>query len=229
VGRYTAGAIGSIAFDLPEPIVDGNVARVLSRVLAIETPLGTRETERRLWQAAEELAKGERPGALNQALMELGARVCLPQRARCDACPLAQECRALREDKVDALPVAKPKLAPRAVQLVALAALDAQRRVWLQRGEGDLFGGLWGLPSTEGERRSEVSALAERLGFDGTLAMRSRASLRHVLTHRVLEVRLYVMRDACGRKSATLQPVALSELNRFGTSTLTRKLLERVG
>jgi A/G-specific adenine glycosylase len=161
--------------------------------------------------------------------MELGARVCLPQRARCDACPLAADCQALREGKVETLPRAKPKKAPRAVKLVALAALDDRGRVWLQRGAGELFGGLWGLPTADGDQRREASSLALGLGLSGTLAARSRASLRHVLTHRVLDVRLFVMRDTRGPDSAALRPVALGDLSQLGTSTLTRKLLEQVG
>ncbi|MBC7172514.1 MAG: A/G-specific adenine glycosylase, partial [Polyangiaceae bacterium] len=94
VGRYTAGAIGSIAFGKPEPIVDGNVARVLSRVRFIETPPGRADTERRLWDEAERLVYGERPGALNQALMELGATVCTPSSPRCTECPIARACAA---------------------------------------------------------------------------------------------------------------------------------------
>src|SRR5690606_23283338 len=87
VGAYTAGAIASIAFDRPEPLVDGNVARVLCRTHRIESALGVAQTEQRLWAEAETLALGERPGDLNQALMELGATVCTPRAPRCDVCP----------------------------------------------------------------------------------------------------------------------------------------------
>jgi A/G-specific adenine glycosylase len=225
VGRYTAGAIGSIAFDLPEPIVDGNVARVLSRVLAIDTPLGARDTERALWQAAEQLAQGERPGALNQALMELGARVCLPVQPRCQECPLAPHCRARAEERTDTLPVAKPKKAPKAVTLLALAAFDEDGRVWLQRGEADLFGGLWSLPSGPGETRAQAGALARELGLSGSLAARAQGPLKHVLTHRILTVRLFVLEGAAGPRSGALKPVHPAELDQLGTSTLTRKLL----
>jgi A/G-specific adenine glycosylase len=225
IGRYTAGAIGSIAFDLPEPIVDGNVARVLARVLAIATPLGARDTERALWSAAEQWAEGERPGALNQALMELGARVCLPQRPRCGECPLAEACRARLEGLTETLPVAKPKLAPKPVALVALAAFAEDGSVWLQRGEQDLFGGLWSLPSAEGETRAVAVQLAQSNGLTGKLAARAQGSLKHVLTHRVLNVRVFVLRGAEGAGSATLKPVKLGQLDRLGTATLTRKLL----
>ena len=126
VGRYTAGAIGSIAFDRAEPIVDGNVARVLTRVHGIDTPLGRRDTERRLWAESERLVAGPRPGDLNQALMELGARVCTPKSPRCDACPVAA-CFARDEGKQRELPVPRPKKAPKAVRLSAVVATRGGR------------------------------------------------------------------------------------------------------
>ena len=90
VGRYTAGAIGSIAFDKPEPVVDGNVTRVLARLLRIDTPVGTTRTPKRLWEEAERLVPTERPGDFNQALMELGATVCTP-RARSLLAPVVPQ------------------------------------------------------------------------------------------------------------------------------------------
>jgi A/G-specific adenine glycosylase len=87
-GRYTAGAVASIAFGLPEPLVDGNVARVFSRACAIEGAPGDREREKKLWAEAARWVQGERPGELNQALMELGATVCTARSPRCGLCPL---------------------------------------------------------------------------------------------------------------------------------------------
>jgi A/G-specific adenine glycosylase len=223
IGRYTAGAIGSIAFDLPEPIVDGNVARVLSRLSCIDTPLGARDTERALWAQAEALCQGPRPGALNQALMELGACVCLPQNARCAACPLVGACRAQREGRVQALPVPAPKKAKRALALVALVARDARQRVLLRRGTENLFGGLWGVPMREGRGVETARALARGLALAGALEERPRGKLKHVLTHRVLEVEVYALRGA--RARAGLRAVAEAELSALGIARLTRKVI----
>ena len=229
IGRYTAGAIGSIAFDLAEPIVDGNVARVLSRMLAIDTPLGERKTEHRLWAEAARLAQGERPGALNQAVMELGARVCVPINARCGGCPLSEWCAALREQRVDALPVLALKKAPRPVKLVALVARDAEQRIWLLRGEGSLFGGLWGFPLQEGSARRVAEALASQHGLSGTLSSKPRASLTHVLTHRALSVKVFVLAQAQGKGTTGLRALHEAELGKLGIATLTRKILAAAG
>ena len=225
VGRYTAGAIGSIAFDLPEPIVDGNVARVLTRLLCIATALGTPSTERRLWAEAESFAEGERPGALNQALMELGACVCLPQNPRCEACPLSAECAARRTGRTHELPIAAPKKAPRAVSLVALLARDGQKRVFLQRAAGSLFGGMWGVPLVEGETRAEVRALAATLGIVGKLAEEPHAQVKHVLTHRVFDVRVFLMRSARAAQRDDLRAVDETAMAGLGIASLTRKLI----
>ncbi|HEY6880303.1 MAG TPA: A/G-specific adenine glycosylase, partial [Polyangiales bacterium] len=225
IGAYTAGAIGSIAFDLPEPIVDGNVARVLSRVLAIETPLGERSTERALWAAAAELAVGERPGDLNQALMELGARVCTPLNAKCGHCPLRADCLAQQRGRVDDLPVPAKKKPPKPVSLVALVARTPDQALWLTRSEGSLFGGLWGFPLAEGTGRKHASALAEELSLRGTLSRKAVGSVTHVLTHRALGVEVYALRAAQGTASDRLRPVAEHALSTVGVASLTRKIL----
>ncbi|MBZ0116093.1 MAG: A/G-specific adenine glycosylase, partial [Sandaracinaceae bacterium] len=105
VGRYTAGAIGSIAFDKEEPIVDGNVARVLARLHGIEDAIGSKNADKQFWLRAEELVRGERPGDLNQALMELGATVCTPRNPDCARCPIREGCAARETDRQHSLPV----------------------------------------------------------------------------------------------------------------------------
>jgi A/G-specific adenine glycosylase len=226
VGRYTAGAIGSIAYDLPEPIVDGNVARVLARMLAIDTALGERVTETRLWGEAAQLAQGERPGALNQALMELGALVCTPQKPRCVECPVREHCRAFAERRVDVLPVVPAKKAPKALQLVAVHAVDREGKVWLARSEGSLFGGLWGVPMSEGKGAALATDLTKRVGLSGTLSKKAVGHVRHVLTHRALAIEVFSLHGATGKAHATLKCLRADALDALGISTLTRKILQ---
>jgi A/G-specific adenine glycosylase len=224
IGAYTAGAIGSIAFGLPEPIVDGNVARVLARVLCIDTPLGDRVTERTLWHEAEQLAQGERPGDLNQALMELGARVCTPVNARCGGCPLREGCAARAADRVDDLPVPTKKKPPKPVQLVALVAESRAGELWLTRSEGSLFGGLWGCPLDEGKGVATAETLATRAGLVGKLS-RKLGAVTHVLTHRRLTLDVYRLDQAEGAEHAGLKRLLPSALGTLGVAKLTHKLL----
>lgn len=225
VGRYTAGAIGSIAFDREEALVDGNVARVLARLRAIATPLGRADTDARLWAEAARLVRGRRPGALNQALMELGATVCTPASPRCAECPVARACVALESDRVAELPVVRAKKAPRAMALVAVLATTAgaPERFWLVRGDDALFGGLWGLPSAEGSDRAAARAALSAAGVRARLEREPVATVTHVLTHRRLTVAVWRARGA--RARATRRLVQVADLAGLGVSTLTRKLL----
>jgi A/G-specific adenine glycosylase len=225
IGRYTAGAIGSIAFDRPEPIVDGNVARVLCRLKAISTPLGRADTERRLWSDATAWVDGPCPGDLNQALMELGATVCTPRSPDCDHCPLRPSCVAQGLGQTDTLPTPRTKKAPTAVDWVAVFASDADGNMWLSRGRDGLFAGLWNLPMAEGRGRARVLKLVAELGLDGTMGTRAVATVEHVLTHRHMRVQLWRLSHATGDGESTLRSLPASDLGTIGTSRLTLKLV----
>lgn len=224
VGRYTAGAIGSIAFDKAEPIVDGNVTRVLARVFRVRTPVGSTDTTKQLWDLAGRLVPGERPGELNQALMELGATVCTPKQPTCDACPIADACHAHARSEVDALPVPKPRKAPSKLSLSAVVATSgrgAMQRVWLTKTDQTLFGGLWGVPMSEGAPHEALrdAGLRARLRPDAI------GKIEHVLTHRRMQVDVYRATGAKADASPARRGFKSDELDRVGTSTLTKKLL----
>ena len=227
VGRYPAGAIGSIAFELPEPIVDGNVARVLGRVLAIEQPPA--QAQRALWEAAELLVQGPRPSALNQALMELGATLCSKRSPGCARCPIASGCRAYAEGRQEAFPLTLKKRAPRLSERVALVATRTRGQraeLWLERGERALFSGLWNLPMAEGRGRKAAQQLLERSGLSGTLSPRPAGALEHVLTHLRLSVQLWSVSDAHAAASGcAATPLDLCALSEVGISRLTEKAL----
>ena len=193
VGAYTAGAIGRIAFDAAEALVDGNVARVLARLFAIESPLGQSQTEKQLWALAEALVVGEEPGAFNQALMELGALVCTPRNPRCGECPLQADCRAYAEAKVHCLPQPKVRKPAREMRCRALVLLRESpsgqgRECWMVESQGRLFGGLWGPPMTLLEREGTTE---EPEGLPDVPNLSHQATVHHVLSHRRLEVEVW--------------------------------------
>jgi A/G-specific adenine glycosylase len=231
VGRYTAGAIGSIAFGLAEPIVDGNVTRVLCRLFGIDAAPEQPATQRRLWHEAERLVAGPQPGNLNQALMELGATLCTKANPRCADCPLHGHCVARAQGRVEELPRPRVKRPPREVALVALVATRKRRRkleLWLQRGGSTLFAGLWNLPMTEGSGRRQALALVAAGGLRGKLSARAVVELEHVLTHRRLRVQLWRLEDAHSAADG-LRALGLAELGSVGVSRLTRKALAAAG
>jgi A/G-specific adenine glycosylase len=151
VGRYTAGALASIAFDRPAAIVDGNVARVLARLLDLDLDVKSPAGQRRLWSEAEALAAGPSPGDLNQALMELGALVCTPRAPRCRSCPLRRWCRGLAAGRAEALPVKAAKAAPRPVEAVAALLVRGSRALAVRRPPHGLLGGLGSCLARAGE------------------------------------------------------------------------------
>ncbi len=192
-GRYTAGAVASIAFGEEAPLVDGNVARVLSRLFEVEGPPGDRAREARLWELAGALVKGERPGDLNQSLMEHGATVCRPERPLCLLCPIRGSCLAFQHGRVDELPPAKVRAAPRRLTLALAVWPHEDTLLFARRANKGLFGGLWELPSAEVEHEAPDTALAASLSEALGVRLTAKAALGTVqrqLTHRALTLRL---------------------------------------
>ena len=166
IGRYTAGAIRSIAFEEPAPILDGNVARVFARFYGFEAALESSAARKQLWSWASAWAAGPAPGTTNQALMELGATVCVPVKPLCVRCPLARPCVARRSLRTEALP--RPRVRPPARRCAMVAAIIRRRnRVLLvQRRSGGLLRDWWELPACASPAATFAARLAARLGVE---------------------------------------------------------------
>ncbi|MEW4570952.1 A/G-specific adenine glycosylase [Tautonia sp. JC769] len=148
VGRYIAGAVASIAFDLPEPILEANSQRVLARWLRWAEDVRSPASQARLWQAATRVVSPEDPGRLNQAIMDLGATVCTARSPRCLACPVAEDCLARRDGLQDDLPKRSAPIPPLEVSESCLLAVDDRRRfLVVRRGVGRLWEGFWEFPT----------------------------------------------------------------------------------
>ena len=151
IGEYTAGAILSMAFGLPEPIVDANAKRVFSRLWDIDESIGLRSTEKRLWRLSRQLVEAAaQPGAVNEGLMELGALLCRPRNPLCRDCPLRTDCLACKRGVQNQRPVRPPReVAPHlevAAAVIWEGAPGVSRMVISQRPEKGLLGGLWSFP-----------------------------------------------------------------------------------
>jgi A/G-specific adenine glycosylase len=230
VGPYTVGAIRSIAFDEPAALVDGNVARVLSRWTARET-LAPAD----LWALARSLVPGDAPGAFNQALMELGATLCTPRLPRCDACPVAAHCAAYASGAAERYPAPRKRRAP--LEVEALGAVIERMRpeglLMTKRPSNGLLGGLWEVPSLERASSEELRlALEQRTG----LALEKGVPLggvRHLFTHRSLTLHLerFALADGGHTQLAAadvdeLRWCSPAELDALPLSTLMRKVLK---
>jgi A/G-specific adenine glycosylase len=151
IGRYTAGAISSIAFNQPQPILDGNVIRVLSRVFGVEGDSRDKKTNATLWQLARDLVMidTEQCSELNQSLMELGALVCAPRQPGCAACPVQKLCFAFRQDRVAEFPMLPARAPATERRFMAFVARKQNRFLVRQRPAGGVNAHLWEFPNVE--------------------------------------------------------------------------------
>jgi A/G-specific adenine glycosylase len=234
IGAYTAGAISSIAFGRVEPLVDGNVARVLARVEGIDEDVRGTVGSRRLWATAARLVPREMPGRFNEALMELGATVCTPREPRCDACPLRFACVAAETGRQAELPVVTSRAKVPVVVMVAAVVRHEGEVLFARRAEGGLFGGLWEPPMVEAPSLARGLDALRGAGIDtDAAALRKVGRVRHVLSHRELDVivagararsrfQANALSTAPYERAAWLDPEAAD----VGVSTLARKVLE---
>ena len=186
VGDYTAGAVASIAFGRVEPAVDGNVKRVLARLHDLEEPAATELRAR-----AAALVDPDRPGDFNQALMELGARVCTPRSPACNDCPIESVCLARARGTVALRPAPRKRPPVPAFDLVSVVVVDRGGRLLLrQRPEGGLLAGMWEFPSAplRGDEEPEDQALALARALTGAplhdATVRPLEPITHTFTHR---------------------------------------------
>jgi A/G-specific adenine glycosylase len=209
IGRYTAGAICSIAFNQPTPILDGNVIRVLTRVFGIAENPKEKETNARLWQLAEELVqnsklkiKNSKPccSHLNQSLMELGALVCTPRNAQCLICPVKKLCVAFQEIRVEELPNLGKREAATARHFIAFVVGHKGKFLVRQRTAGVVNAHLWEFPNVETGARlcepqrvvSEFNAL--RITDPRSQKLEPLCTIRHSITRYRITLEAFTVR-----------------------------------
>jgi A/G-specific adenine glycosylase len=205
IGRYTAGAIASIAFDQPAPVVDGNVMRVLARVYGYDRDISVARHQEFFWRRAEEMVRATphlggrvRYGDVNQAIMELGATVCTPVAPTCGRCPLRAFCAARAEGRQADLPVKAAKKSTPVVRRRALIVLRQRRGgrevLLVQRPSGGLWEQMWEFPTFSRDGSDMARALGVKLR-----CLQSCGTVEHQLSHRRLWYRVYTAR-CVGRK-----------------------------
>lgn len=234
VGRYTAGAIASIAFDRPVPVVDGNVVRVLSRLMDLPDDVTQTATQQRLWVVAGELVPSARPGAFNQALMELGQRVCLPAGPQCMVCPLATVCRARAHGTQLDRPVRPPRQRTPHYHVAAGVIWRADGRFLIaQRPPEGLLGGLWEFP---GGKQDPGETLPQTLAreIQEELAMEIEVGallvvVKHAFTHFRITLHAYHARHVAGEPQHLGVNdhawVLLADLDRYAFALTDRKII----
>lgn len=220
VGDYTAAAIGSFAFDIPAAVVDGNVYRVLSRYFGIDTPINSTQGKKEFAALAQSLIPASDAAAYNQGMMDFGAIQCTPQSPKCLLCPLAETCVALREGRVEELPVKLKTLKVQTRRLNYIYIRCNGEIAIHRRGEGDIWQGLW--------EPYNVSGLPALPTFDAPLVLKAK-DVKHVLTHRILLTDFYLLET----KKRPLLPddyiwIKESEISEYGIPRLIEILLEKL-
>lgn len=236
IGRYTAGAIASIAFGERVSVVDGNVKRVLARLFNIDGCVDDAGTLRELWSLAEALVPSRAPGQFNQAMMELGSTVCTPRNPDCHGCPVRRSCRARALGRQDKLPVRRKKKPTPHYEIVAAAIRKNGRYLLGKRQPKGLLGGLWEFPGGKvesGETHEQALAreIREELGIAVRIGGRL-ASIRHAYSHFRITLHVYACRHLRGRPQAhyhtELKWVPRSEFDRYPFPAATVKALAEI-
>jgi len=229
IGPYTAAAVASIAFGEVVPVLDGNVERLLCRRLALAEDAKKSGVRRRLEASAAKLLDPGRPGDSNQALMELGATVCVPRRPRCDACPLSRGCRGRKDP--ERYPAPRPRREVERLDWTVALVERRGRTLFFRRPEGmELMPGLWELPNVEGTSDSvEEEALCATYGGGWRLGGEV-ARVRHGVTFRSITLRVrravFVAPSPAGeREAAWLRP---EDRPRYGISSMFEKVFRAV-
>ncbi|MGQ9896510.1 MAG: A/G-specific adenine glycosylase [Acidobacteriota bacterium] len=232
VGSYTAAAIASMAFGEAVPSIDGNVRRVLARFYALDIGDDAVRQDLVVRTAAQALVSGERPGDVNQALMELGALVCRPRSPRCSACPLADDCAAQRQGRVAHYPLRPPRRVRPTRQFVCLLLTWRTHFLVVRRHHRGLLGGLWEFPTfpcQDGERPDETAANGwQRLGLPpGSCA--PGPVLTHDFTHfrQVLHLFSAAVETPGAATDAERRWVTPEELDTLPLTRLARRLASR--
>ena len=258
VGDYTAAAIGSIAFGLPAAVVDGNVYRVLARHFGIDTAINTTEGKKLFQELAQSLLPSSESSShlshlspltshlspltshlsslYNQAIMDFGAIQCTPQSPHCTECPLMESCVALREGRVNDLPVKQKTLKVKERHLIYIYIRCQGETAIHRRGPGDIWQGLWEPLCIEvsGERL-EVNDILSVSGILSPLTSHLsplKTNVRHVLTHRILYADFYLLEIGESGERPVLPPdyiwIKESELDDYAKPRLIEILLESV-
>jgi A/G-specific adenine glycosylase len=221
VGRYTAGAIASLAYGVRAPILDGNVTRVLCRVDKVEVDPREREAQALLWRRAEEILPrgGRRVGDFNSALMELGATVCTPRNPQCLICPVRAHCEAAAAGVQERIPVPKKAKPTPLFRRYVLCVRDGPHVLIEQRPSTGRWGGLWQFKTVEspgGDGTYGAPVPRAWLGFKvSEPAMLG--SVKHALTHRRYVFDAYVA-ELKGKRRAGQTWVTLEELDAYPMS-----------
>jgi A/G-specific adenine glycosylase len=235
IGRYTAGAIASLAYDRRAPIVEANTQRVYARLLALGEPTGSTAARNAIWQFAERVVPLRSPGAFNEALMDLGATICVPANPRCEECPIRSCCEAFRRGLQKEIPAPRPRPEPTAVAQAMIAVRRGRRFLLRKSPSGERWAGLWEflrVPLTRGTAISQ-GALEKAVAHFCGLAVEAEPNgfeLHHTVTRFRIRLHCATARYLSGTPNGAgeYRWARPDEFPHFAFSTPARKFADRL-
>jgi len=236
IGRYTAGAIASMAFGIDAAALDGNIKRVLARVFHVTLPIDSPQGLKVLWQLAAEHLPPGRAGDHNQALMDLGATLCTPRKPACARCPLESVCQAARLGLQDELPIKKAAAAVPQIEVTAAVIFQNGKVLITRRPSKGLLGGLWEFPGGKREDGESLAAclqreLREELAIETSVG-EALGEYKHAYTH--FRVRLFAFHCTITQgepqllHASELQWAAPQDLVNFPMGKIDRQIARRL-
>ena len=233
IGRYTVGAIASMAFGMDEPTVDGNLRRVFSRLFDVDVFADSPAGEKIIWElAAQHLPKGQ-AGDYNQALMDLGATICLPKNPRCLICPLMENCQSRKNGTQEARPILKPKkTSPHYIHAAAVVSRVGNPTYVLlaQRPSTGLLGGMWEFPNAR-VNADPAKELTKVINAAYTLQVKKKDALgviQHAYTHFKVTVHAFRCESVSVPKNKNLKWVKLTDLEDYPMGKIDRQIAKIV-
>jgi A/G-specific adenine glycosylase len=233
IGRYTAGAIGSIAFGLHKPVLDGNVIRVFCRWYAIEKNPADTKIREELWLIAQELLPAKNCGDWNQSLMELGSEICTPKNPQCDQCPVRQFCMAFEKGLQDTLPLrTKKKTTPHYTVAIAVI-LNKEGKLLIDKRKPEGFlGGLWELPGGKKQAGETLKQAVQREVLEETglnvHVEKKLCVVKHAYSHFSVTLHTYLCKPVTDKARAItceqIKWIRLTDLHRFAFPSGTMKI-----
>jgi len=237
IGRYTLGAIASIAFGMDLPALDGNIKRVYARVFDISEPVDTPKCEKILWELAEKQLPNQHAGDYNQALMDLGATICIPKNPRCLICPLMKVCQARQHGTQNLRPVKLPKKeVPHHIHAAGVIMREGEVLLARRPSKG-LLGGMWEFPNGR-VTGDPLEGLAQALKTGYNLRLRGNqrsisnreplAIVHHGYTHFTVSVHVYQCELASMPEAENLKWVLVKDLDEYPMGRIDRQIAEKL-
>jgi len=236
IGEYTASAVASFAFGLPAPVLDGNVARFITRLYGLTDPVNARSTRLRIKEILGQEIDRQRPGLFNQAIMEFGALQCVPRRPACDVCPLKDDCVAWNTGSVHKIPFKEKKATAKQRHFHYLVFyLEEKHEIFtlLEKRKGeDIWKNLYQFPLLEEDRLMDWEAVAahpawkEKVAAHDCRLMSAPVEITHILSHQRISARSFLLK--CRSLPEGYDRVSVSDLHGYPVSRLMEKIIQRV-